>query len=76
MVGVRTGLDGALILGLLNEGLVGVRGLEESEGDWVGERVRGSEVNRDGFDEPRVVGVRMVAGYNVPELEEAENATA
>lgn len=77
MVGVRTGLKGALILGLLNEGLVGVRGLEEREGDWVGERVRGSEVNRDvGFDKPRVDGVRMVAGYNVPELEEAEKATA
>jgi hypothetical protein len=66
-----------LILGLLNEGLVGVRGLEEREGDWVGERERGSEVNRDvDFDGPRVDGVRMVAGYNVPELEEAENATA
>jgi len=77
VVGVRTGLEGALILGLLNEGLVGVRGLEEREGDWVGERVRGSEVNRDvGFGDPRVDGVRMVAGYNVPELEEAENATA
>ena len=77
MVGVRTGLEGALILGLLKKGLVGVRGLEEREGDWVGERVRGSEVNRGaGFGEGRVDEVRMVVGYNVPELEEAENATA
>jgi hypothetical protein len=73
-VGVRTGLGGAEVF---NKGLVGVRGLEEREGDWVGERERGSEVNRDFcvcID--RVDGVRMVEGYNVSELEEEVNATA
>jgi hypothetical protein len=50
--------------------LDGVRGLEEREGECVGERVRGSEVNRDicvciGRG---VEGVRIVVGYIVPEL--------
>jgi hypothetical protein len=78
VVGVRTGLGGELILGIFNEGLVGVRGLEEREGDWVGERQRGSEVNRDDCvcRDRGVDGVRMVAGYSVPELEEVANATA
>jgi len=78
VVGVRTGLGGELILGIFNEGLVGVRGLEEREGDWVGERQRGSEVNRDdcACRDRGVDGVRMVAGYSVPELEEVANATA
>jgi hypothetical protein len=59
-----------LILEKCNEELDGVRGLEEREGECCGERVRGSEVNRDicvcmGRG---VEGVRMVVGYNIPEL--------
>ena len=77
MVGERTGLGGGLISGIFNEGLVGVRGLEEREGDCVGERQRGSTVNRDvGACIGRVDGVRTVAGYNVPELGEVVYATA
>jgi len=80
VVGVRTGLGGALILGVFNERLVGVRGLEEREGDWFGERQRGSEVNRDDCVcvciDRGVDGVRTVAGYSVPELGEVANASA
>ena len=68
-VGERGGRGGALILEKRNEEADGVRGLEEREGECGGESVRGSEKNRDVcFCMGRAEGVRIVVGYNVPEL--------
>lgn len=60
-----------------NKGLDGVRGLEEREGDCVGERERGSEVYREAcVCIGRVDGVRIVVGYNVLGSAVVANETA
>lgn len=76
MVGERVGRGGTLVLWKYNTELEDVRGLDETEGDCVGEFERGLVVNRgDCVCMGRIDGVTKAAGYGVPELVGPEYAT-